>query len=107
MLPHGRGGLVIGTGLNRIEYGEVLSAPIPNAPAVDIAAEFQKAPEPVLLLDNLNEKGIAAELREHLMERGIGFEKLLGVHGGDVRMPDQIHDTCAAIGNAQAPRHRA
>jgi len=87
---HFDGGLAEISRCDRLDNRDVLAAPVLDASAVEIAAEFQQPPQPVLVLDRLNEEGVAAKLGAHFVKRRVGLEQLSTADGGDVGMRDEI-----------------
>src|SRR6266478_9959435 len=75
---------------DRLDNRDVLAAPVLDAATVEIAAEFQQSPQPVLVLNRLNEEGVAAKLGAHFVKRRVGLEQLRTADGGDVGMRDEI-----------------
>src|ERR1700692_3476245 len=75
---------------DRLDNRDVLAAPVLDTAAVEIAAEFQQPPQPVLVLDRLNEEGVAAKLGAHFVKRRVGLEQLRAADGGNVGMGDEI-----------------
>src|ERR1700738_4224855 len=55
---HELGGCAELVGLQRVDDAEVLAQPGLNAPAVVIAAKLDQAPQPVVLLDGLDEEAV-------------------------------------------------
>ena len=65
---------------HRRDDRKVLRQPFADAPPIRVAVEFEQAPQPVLLLDGLQEEGVAAARGEHLVEARIRLEEGTGAH---------------------------
>src|SRR5260370_10171202 len=87
---HFGGGLAQMACCDRLDNRDVLAAPVLDTAAVERAAEFQQPPQPVLVLDRLNEEGVAAEFGAHFVKRRVGFEQLRTADSGDVGMRDEV-----------------
>src|ERR1700736_3303520 len=87
---HFGGGLTQIACCDRLDNRDVLAAPVLDTAAVEIAAEFPQPPQPVLVLDRLNEEGVAAEFSAHFVKRRVGFEQLRTADSGDVGMGDEV-----------------
>src|SRR6266851_413248 len=87
---HFGGGVAEISCCDRLDNRDVLAAPVLDAATVEIAAEFQQSPQPVLVLNRLNEEGVAAKLGAHFVKRRVGLEQLRTADGGDVGMRDEI-----------------
>ena len=90
MQAHFGGGLGQIARCDRLDNRDVLPTPVLDAATVEIAAELQQPSQPILVLDRLNEEGIAAEHGAHFVKGGVGFEQLRTADGGDVGMRDEI-----------------
>src|SRR5882757_903538 len=90
MQAHPGGGLAEIAGYDRLDDRDVLAAPILDATTVEVAAEFQQPPQPVLVLDRLNEEGVAAKFSAHFVKCRVGLEQLRTGDRGDVGMRNEI-----------------
>jgi hypothetical protein len=90
MLGHKLGPALALSRCDRIQDRYVFPAPVLHPPAIGVASEFQQSPQPVLLLDGLQEEDIAAEFGNHFMELRIRIEQLPRIDGGYVGMRLQI-----------------
>jgi hypothetical protein len=68
------GGALMLSRCDRVQDRNVFPTPILDPPAIGIASEFQQSPQPVLLLDGLQEEDIAAELCDHFVELRVCIE---------------------------------
>ena len=68
----------------------MLAQPGANAPPVGVAAILYQAAQPVLLLDGLNEEGVARERRNRLVKLGVEIEQVRTAGGVRARQKGQV-----------------
>lgn len=92
MRVHQPGGALAVAGLQGIDDAEVLAQPYPHAAAVLVAAIFNQATKPILLLDRLDEEDVARERGHGLVELRVEVAEMEAARRLRVRHEREMRD---------------